>query len=91
MKEEESNCEYIIRIILSILLIPVLILLHLYVKIKFDIDKKKELVFDDSEINEEKILMEEERERKWKEEWWHKHYILRFLYNLPPRDIMTNR
>ena len=77
--------------ILSILFIPVLILVHLYVIIKFDIDKKKELVFDDSEINEEKILMEEERERKWKEEWWHKHYILRFLYNLPPRDIMTNR
>ena len=88
---EERKCEYIIRMILSILFIPVLILVHLYVIIKFDIDKKKELVFDDSEINEEKILMEEERERKWKEEWWHKHYILRFLYNLPPRDIMTNR
>lgn len=91
MIEEERKCEYIIRMILSILFIPVLILVHLYVIIKFDIDKKKELVFDDSEINEEKILMEEERERKWKEEWWHKHYILRFLYNLPPRDIMTNR
>ena len=41
MIEEESNCEYITRMILSILLIPVLILVHLYVKIKFDIDKKK--------------------------------------------------
>ena len=91
MIEEESNCEYITRMILSILLIPVLILLHLYVKIKFDIDKKKKLVFDDSEINEEKNLMEEERARKWKEEWWNKHYILRFFHNLPPRNVVTNR
>ena len=77
--------------ILSTLLIPVLILVHLYVKIKFDIDKKKELVFDDREINEEKILMEEERARKWKEEWWDKHHILRFFKNLPPRIVVTNR
>lgn len=91
MIEEESKCEYIIRMILSILLIPVLILVHSYVKIKFDIDKKKELVFDNREINEEKILMEEERARKWKEEWWDKHYILRFFNNLPPRIVVTNR
>lgn len=57
---EERKCEYIIRMVLSILLIPVLILVQLYVKIKFDIDKKKELVFDDSENDEEKILMNEE-------------------------------
>jgi len=88
---EERKCEYIIRMVLSILLIPVLILVQLYVKIKFDIDKKKELVFDDSENDEEKILMNEERARKWKEEWWHKHYILHFFYNLPPREVMTNR
>ena len=50
---EERKCDYIIRMVLSILLIPVLILVQLYVKIKFDIDKKKELVFDDSENDEE--------------------------------------
>ena len=38
-----------------------------------------------------KILMEEERARKWKEEWWNKHYILRFFHNLPPRNVVTNR
>ena len=47
--------------------------------------------FDQSENDEEKILMNEERARKWKEEWWHKHYILHFFYNLPPREVMTNR
>ena len=88
---EERNCEYIVRMILSFLLIPVLILVHLYVKIKIDRDKKKELVLDDSVINEEGILMEEERARKWKEEWWNKHYILRFFHNLPPRNVVTNR
>lgn len=88
---EERNCEYIVRMILSFLLIPVLILVHLYVKKKIDRDKKKELVLDDSVINEEGILMEEERARKWKEEWWNKHYILCFFHNLPPRNVVTNR